>query len=93
MLKINKKDTRTMSLASFLSFYCCLWTYFTLFIAFLPSIDFEQVNVSWDDLWLMQPQVVFYLRKFYETQVHVVVVIKGIVDMRVQIQQFKIVLT
>ena len=45
MLKVNNKNSRTMSLTSFWCFYCSLGTHFTPFSS-VPMVDFEQVNVA-----------------------------------------------
>ena len=48
MFKVDNKNTRTTSLTSFWDFYCYLWTHFTRFSS-VSIVDFEQVNVSWDN--------------------------------------------
>ena len=45
MFKVNNKNTRTTSLASFWRFYCLLWTYFTPFTS-VSINDFEQVMLA-----------------------------------------------
>ena len=46
MLKVNNKDTRATSMASFWCLYCDFSTYFTPFFN-ASIIDFEQVNAGW----------------------------------------------
>ena len=49
MFKVDNKNIRATSVTLLWCFYCQLWTYFTPFSsAFI--IDFEQVNVSWENL-------------------------------------------
>ena len=49
--KVNDKDTRTTSLASFRCRYCELWTYLTPYSNF-SVVNFEQVNGSWTVVWV-----------------------------------------
>ena len=48
MFKVNNKNTRTTSTTSFWCVYCYFLTYFTAFSS-VSIVDFEQVNVSWDE--------------------------------------------
>ena len=48
MFKVNNKNTRTTSMTLFWCFYGWFWTYFTHFSS-ISIVDFEQVNVSWDN--------------------------------------------
>ena len=51
VVKVNNKDTTTMSLTSFLCFYTQLRIDFTHYSA-VSILDFEQVNAGWDDFTL-----------------------------------------
>ena len=47
MFRVNNKDTRTTSLASFWCLCCLLWTYFTP-CSSVSIVNFEQVNADWE---------------------------------------------
>ena len=53
MFKVNNKDTRTKSLASFWCLYCLGWTYFTPCFS-VPFVNFKQVNAGWVIVHLIQ---------------------------------------
>ena len=46
MFNVNNKDTRTTPVASFWSFYCKLWTYFTP-CCNVSAFNFEHVIAGW----------------------------------------------
>ena len=70
MFKVNNENARNVTdiflVSLLLTYVNILWTYFTP-LSIVSIVDFEQVNITWDQLKYHESSLLILLRWYFET--------------------------